>query len=61
MPLEVRVNDRIETLPMTDGRGQLTLPTRALVTIDPHSRVLRQEAHIDEWKREEAARKKKAS
>jgi aminopeptidase N len=59
MPLEVRVNDRIEKLPMTDGQGELTLPARALVTIDPYSRVLRQEAHIDAWQREEAARKKK--
>jgi aminopeptidase N len=58
MPLEVRVNDRIEKLPMADGHGELTLPARALVTIDPYSRVLRQEAHIDAWKRDEAARKK---
>jgi aminopeptidase N len=59
MPLEVRVNDRMEKLAMTDGHGELTLPARALVTIDPYSRVLRQEAHIDTWKRDEAARKKK--
>ena len=59
MPLEVRVNDRIEKLAMADGHGELTLPARAMVTIDPYSRVLRQEAHIDAWKRDEAARKKK--
>jgi aminopeptidase N len=58
MPLEVRVNDRIEKLPMTDGHGELTLPAHALVTIDPYSRVLRQQAHIDAWKRDEDARKK---
>ena len=43
---------------MTDGHGELTLPARALVTVDPYSRVLRQEAHIDAWKRDEDARKK---
>jgi aminopeptidase N len=58
MPLEVRVDDRIEKLAMTDDHGELTVPARALVTIDPYSRVLRQEAHIDAWKRDEAARKK---
>jgi aminopeptidase N len=59
MPLEVRVNNRIEKLAMTDGKGELTLPPQALVTIDPNSRVLRQLAHIDEWKLQEEARKKK--
>jgi aminopeptidase N len=59
MPLEVRVDNRIEKLAMTDGKGELTLPPRALVTIDPNSRVLRQLAHIDEWKLQEEARKKK--
>jgi len=58
MPLEVRVNDRIEKLPMTDGQSVLTLPPRALVTIDPYSRVLRRAAHIEAWQADEAARKK---
>ena len=58
MPLEVRVNDRIEKLPMTDGHGELTVPARAIVTIDPQSRVLRQEDHIDEWKAVEDLKKK---
>lgn len=63
MPLEVRVTDdrgaRIVQLPMGDGRGELTLPAHALYTVDPASRVLRQEAHIDAWKRDEDERKKK--
>jgi len=60
MPLEVRVNDRLETLPMRDGHGELSVPPHALVTIDPHSRVLRQEDHIDVWKAIEDEKKKKA-
>jgi len=60
MPIEVRVGDRIERLDMADGKGELTLPAGELYTIDPHSRVLRQEAHIDEWQAEEKERKKKA-
>ncbi|WP_343732671.1 M1 family metallopeptidase [Duganella sp.] len=58
MPLEVRVNDRIEKLAMSDGQGELTLPPNALVTIDPMSRVLRQQNHIDEWKAIEDKKKK---
>ena len=45
---------------MADGRGELTLPANAVYTIDPASRILRQQAHIDEWQRAEDARKKKA-
>jgi hypothetical protein len=60
MPIEVRVGDRIERLDMADGKGELTLPAGELYTIDPHSRVLRQEAHIDEWQADEKERKKKA-
>jgi aminopeptidase N len=58
MPLEVRINDRIEKLPMTDGHGELTVPPHALVTIDPMSYVLRQQAWIDEWKAIEDKKKK---
>ncbi|MYM37605.1 M1 family peptidase [Duganella sp. FT94W] len=53
LPLEVRVNGRVETLPMADGTGTLALPPHAIVTIDPMSRVLRQQDHIDTWKEQE--------
>lgn len=63
MPLEVRIVDdqgeRIVQLPMAGGIGELTLAASAHYTVDPASRVLRQEAHIDEWKRDEDERKKK--
>ena len=53
MPVDVRVGDRIETVPMTDGHGQLTLPPQAAITIDPHSKILLQSDAIDRvqtWK-----------
>lgn len=59
MPLEVRINDRIERLPMTNGQGTLTLPPHARITIDPASRVLRHAPHIDAWKAEQNQSKKK--
>ena len=60
MPVEVRVGDRVERLAMADGKGELTVPAGALYTIDPRSRVLRLEAHIEEWQADEKERKKKA-
>jgi len=35
--LQVCVEDRLEKLAMADGDGELTLPTHAIVTIDPQS------------------------
>jgi len=58
LPVEVRINERIEQLPMSNGAGELALPPHALVTIDPLSRVLRQQAHIDAWKAAEETKKK---
>jgi hypothetical protein len=55
----VRVNNRIEKLAMADGHGELPLPPHALVTIDPNSRVLRQQDYIDAWKAIEDKKKAK--
>jgi aminopeptidase N len=49
MPIEVKVGDRVETLPMADGTGTVTVPAGALVTIDPHSRVLRADPDVDAY------------
>jgi len=49
MPLQVRVDGRDIEVPMTGGRGHVELPAHALYTIDPHSRVLRAQAHITAW------------
>jgi aminopeptidase N len=59
MPIEVRINERIEKLPMTNGSGEVTVPPFAMVTIDPMSRVLRQEPWFDEWKAAEGKKKGK--
>jgi aminopeptidase N len=59
MPIEVRVNERIEKLPMRDGVGVVTVPPHAMVTIDPMSRVLRQQPWIDAWKAADEKKKSK--
>ncbi|UGQ45739.1 M1 family metallopeptidase [Massilia endophytica] len=59
MPIEVRINGRIERLAMADGKGEISLPAGALYTIDPNSRVLRHEAQFEEWQRYEKERKQK--
>ncbi|WP_298126399.1 M1 family metallopeptidase [Brevundimonas sp.] len=47
MPLDVSVNGEIRTVPMTDGRGHIDLPADAVVVIDPHNKVLRQDPLVD--------------
>jgi hypothetical protein len=42
MPLEVRVDGKTVTLPMTNGTGETPAAARAGVTIDPMSKILRQ-------------------
>ncbi|MEW9572755.1 M1 family metallopeptidase [Rhodanobacter sp. Si-c] len=49
MPVEVQVDDAVHTVPMTDGHGSLAVPAGALVTIDPHSVLLRDEPRITEF------------
>ncbi|WP_426662831.1 M1 family metallopeptidase [Rhodanobacter aciditrophus] len=46
MPVEVRVGDAVHTVPMADGRGSLAAAAGALVTIDPHSVLLRDEPRV---------------
>jgi aminopeptidase N len=61
MPVEVRVGGRVVSVPMTDGRGSVELPEGVSYTLDPHSRVLRREQHIEryhQWQ-EEMKKKKK--
>jgi hypothetical protein len=60
MPVEVRVGNRTVSLPMTDGRGSVDLPEGASYTLDPHSKVLRREQHIERYREylEEMKKKK---
>jgi len=61
MPVEVRVGQRVVTVPMTDRRGSVALGGAAAWTLDPHSKILRREPHIERFQRyQEEMKKKKA-
>lgn len=49
MPLDVRVDGRTTTLPMTNGEGSVPVQERSTVTIDPASKILMQEDAIDRY------------
>jgi aminopeptidase N len=57
MPVEVRVGERTVTLAMKDGRGQVTVPADTLYTIDPQSKVLKREEHIERFQQFKEAEK----
>jgi aminopeptidase N len=62
MPVEVQVGDRIVNVPMTDGRGSIEVSAGTAYMLDPHSKVLRREQHIEryhEWQEEEKKKKEK--
>lgn len=65
MPVEVRVDGQVQTVPMTNGRGTVTLPRYDSVwTIDPTGKLLRQNDAIDrfrDWTASEAAKAPKKS
>jgi hypothetical protein len=49
------------TLPMRDGCGSVDLPPGATWTLDPHSKILRREQHIERYHQYlEAQKKRKA-
>ena len=59
MPIEVQVGDRIETLPMTNGTGTLTVPADAHVIADPEDKVLKYSQAIADyqaWEKAQAAK-----
>jgi aminopeptidase N len=63
MPVEVRVGDRLVGVPMVDGKGSVELQEGTSYTLDPHSKVLRREQHIEryhQWQ-EEVKKQKKAN
>ncbi|MEJ7776696.1 MAG: M1 family metallopeptidase [Sphingomicrobium sp.] len=62
MPVEVRVDGEIQTVPMTGGRGSVTLPRAdSAWTVDPAAKVLRQNDAIDRFRDWDAAEKAKAA
>lgn len=50
MPIEVEVDGRRTTVPMTGGRGEIAAPAGAHVLIDPDNKVLRRLDFIEVWK-----------
>lgn len=59
MPVDVRVDDRIVTLPMSDGTGKTPADATAAITIDPLSKILMQSDAIDRYQAWEAAQPSK--
>jgi aminopeptidase N len=57
MPVEVRIGQRLVTLPMEGGRGSIDLPDGATYTLDPHSKILRREEHIEQFQAYQKAQK----
>jgi aminopeptidase N len=55
MPVEVEIDGQVQTVPMTDGRGEIALPEHALVIIDPASKVLRHRDYIEAYNADRAA------
>jgi len=63
MPVEVQVDGAVHTVPMAGGHGSLAVPAGALVTIDPHSVLLRDEPRItafQQWMKQQRAQRKAA-
>jgi len=58
MPLEIEIDGRVQTVAMTDGRGQVAVPAGSHVLIDPHNKVLRQMDVIDALRAYKAEQKR---
>jgi aminopeptidase N len=58
MPVEVRVGRKIVTVPMDGGHGSLKLPADASYTIDPQSKILRREEHLERFQEYKKAQRK---
>lgn len=54
MPVEVKVGDKIVTLPMADGTGRVAIGDTIPVIVDPASKVLRRQPYVEAfqaWKK----------
>lgn len=60
MPVEIRIEGDVQTVAMPEGHATVTLPfVDAHVTIDPYSKVLRENEAIGAWRSQEAADRQK--
>jgi aminopeptidase N len=58
MPVEVRIGNTVATLPMTGGHGMVALPAGVTYTLDPHSKLLRREEHIEQFQQYQKSQRK---
>ncbi|MEG3172630.1 M1 family metallopeptidase [Sphingomonas sp. ZB1N12] len=61
LPVEVQIDGKTRTLPMTDGKASLTVPAGAHIVIDPDALVLRRSVALEDvaaWKAAQAAKAK---
>jgi len=56
MPVEVKVGGQIVTLPMANGTGSLALGDATPVIIDPASKILRRQPHVEAFRAWQKAR-----
>jgi len=62
MPVEVDVDGQRQVVSMATGRGTLTLPSpTSLFTVDPESKILRQNDAIDRYRDDQAKAKPKSA
>ena len=58
VPVDVRVDDHVVTLPMTDGEGDVSVPEHATFTVDPDSKLLKRDTGMEAFKNYVEAQKK---
>jgi aminopeptidase N len=58
LPVEVRVGKQVVTVQMDGGKGSVELPQGATYTLDPHSKILRREEHIEQYQEYMKAQRK---
>ena len=52
LPVEVQIDDKVETVAMTGGIGSIAVPAEAHVIVDPASRILKRSEAVDAAQRE---------
>ena len=58
MPVDVRFDGVDTTLDMRSGEASLAVPDQALLTIDPHSKLLRELAYVNAYQRYQEEKRK---
>jgi len=47
LPVEVQVDDKVETVTMDGGKGSIAIPASAHVVVDPASRILKRSEAVE--------------